>query len=105
MTHLVAMHHEVVRGDQGFENHHPAGVAGPLHQRVSHLGDVHVGFLGGLDQDCEALRRGETGGQLTGISRGETQHRYSLSRKTFYSSNDSTNHCGEGVRRRLMGVR
>lgn len=48
--HLVAVHHEVVCGDQSFENHHPAGVAHPLHQRVGHLGDVHVGVLGGLDQ-------------------------------------------------------
>lgn len=44
------MHHKVVCGDQGFENHHPAGIASPLYQRVGHLGDVHVGFLGGLDQ-------------------------------------------------------
>lgn len=62
MTHLVAMHHEVVRGDQGFEDHHPAGVAGPLHQRVGHLGDVHVGFLGRLDQDCEEERRDRRSG-------------------------------------------
>lgn len=48
------MHHKVVCGDQGFENHHPAGIASPLYQRVGHLGDVHVGFLGGLDQVWEA---------------------------------------------------
>lgn len=55
--HLIAMHHEVVCGDQGFENHHPAGIAGPLHQRVGHLGDVDIGLLGGLDQVWDAQRR------------------------------------------------
>lgn len=50
-AHLVTVHHEVVCGNQGFEDHHPAGVAHPLHQRVDHLGHVHVGLvLGGLDQ-------------------------------------------------------
>lgn len=48
--YLIALHHEVVCGDQGFENYHPAGITHPLHQRVCHLGDVHVGILGGLDQ-------------------------------------------------------
>lgn len=50
-AHLVSVHHEVVCGYQGFEDHHPAGIADPLHQRVDHLGHVHVGLvLGGLDQ-------------------------------------------------------
>lgn len=50
-AHLVTVHHEVVCGYQGFEDHHPAGIADPLHQRVDHLGHVHVGLvLGGLDQ-------------------------------------------------------
>lgn len=50
-AHLVTVHHEVVRGYQGFEDHHPAGIADPLHQRVNHLGHVHVSLvLGGLDQ-------------------------------------------------------
>lgn len=50
-AHLVTVHHEVVCGYQGFEDHHPAGVADPLDQRVDHLGHVHVGLvLGGLDQ-------------------------------------------------------
>lgn len=76
------MHHEVVCGDQGFENHHPAGVASPLHQCVSHLGDVHIGLLGGLDQDWKAERRGR-GGQMMDISREEIQRRYSLCWKPF----------------------
>lgn len=47
----MTVHHEVVCGYQGFEDHHPAGVADPLHQRVDHLGHVHIGLvLGGLDQ-------------------------------------------------------
>lgn len=29
-SYLVAVHHEVVGGDQGFEDHHPAGVGRPL---------------------------------------------------------------------------
>lgn len=72
------MHHEVVCGYQGFENHHPAGVAGPLHQCVGHLGDIHVGILGGLDQDWPAERREGIRGQMMGISRGDSQHRSSL---------------------------
>lgn len=68
-AHLVAMHHDVVCGDQGFENHYPAGVAGPLHQRVSHLGDVHTGLLGGLDQVWEAQWREGTRGQMMDINR------------------------------------
>lgn len=81
------MHHEVVCGDQGFEDHHPAGVAGPLHQRVGHLGDVHIGVLGGLDQVWEALRR------------GGTQHRYSVSWKSFIQVMATQT---DGVRRRQM---
>lgn len=81
------MHHEVVCGDQGFEDHHPAGVAGPLHQRIGHLGDVHIGVLGGLDQVWEALRR------------GGTQHRYSVSWKSFIQVMATQT---DGVRRRQM---
>lgn len=59
-AHLVAVDHEVVCGNQGFENHHPAGIADPLHQRVDHLGNVHVGLvLGGLDQVWEEISRVE----------------------------------------------
>lgn len=59
-AHLVAVHHEVVCGNQGFEDHHPAGIADPLHQRVDDLGDVHVGLvLGGLDQVWEEISRAE----------------------------------------------
>jgi len=77
-SNLVALHQEVVCGDQGFEDHHPAGVAGPLYQCVSHLGNVHVGFLGGLDQVWEAQRRGGTGGEWWTLAGGDTQHRYRL---------------------------
>lgn len=59
-AHLMAVHHEVVSGNQGFEDHHPTGIADPLHQRVDHLGDVHVGLvLGGLDQVWEEISREE----------------------------------------------
>ena len=74
--HLVAMNHDVVCGDQGFKNHHPAGVAGSLHQHVGHLGDVHVGFLGGLNQDCEAQRKRRAGAYMMDVSRRDIHHRY-----------------------------
>lgn len=55
-AYLIAMNHEVVSGNQGFENHYPAGIASSLYQRVGHLGDVHVSLvLGGLDQVCKEL--------------------------------------------------
>lgn len=97
-AHLIAMHHEVVCGDQGFENHHPAGISGPLHQRVGHLGDVHIGLLGGLDQVWEAVGIGGTAGQILAE---ETQGQSVL--KAFYSSNGNINHCRDGVRQ--MGER
>lgn len=34
-------------GDEGLEDDHPAGIGGALEQRVGHLGDVHVGGVGG----------------------------------------------------------
>lgn len=49
-AHLVAINHEVVCGDKRLENHHPAGVGGPLKQRVSQLGNVHVHLIGAVDQ-------------------------------------------------------
>lgn len=59
-AHLVTVHHQVVRGNHGLEDHHPAGIADPLHQRVDHLGDVHVGLvLGGLDQVWDEMSRAE----------------------------------------------
>lgn len=78
------MHHKVVCGDQGFENHHPAGIASPLYQRVGHLGDVHVGFLGGLDQVWEAQGKDGTRGQFMDTSKGQKQHRYRLCWKPFH---------------------
>lgn len=49
-SYLVAVHHEVVRGDEGFEDHHPAGVGRALKQRVGQLGNVHVHLIGAVDQ-------------------------------------------------------
>lgn len=46
-TNLVAVDTHVMGGDEGLEDDHPAGVGGSLEQRVSHLGDVHVGGVGG----------------------------------------------------------
>lgn len=43
----------VMRGGEGFEDDHPAGIGGPLEQRVSHLRDVHVGGVGGRHQVCK----------------------------------------------------
>lgn len=47
------MDHQVMCGCQGLEDHNPAGVAGPLEERVGHLWDVNGGLLCGRDQICE----------------------------------------------------
>lgn len=47
---LVAVDHQVVGGGQGLEHHHPAGVGGPLKQRVGQLRDVHVHLIRALNQ-------------------------------------------------------
>lgn len=49
-SYLVAIHHEVVGGDQGFEHHHPARVGRPLKQRVRQMGDVNVHVVGAVDE-------------------------------------------------------
>lgn len=49
-SYLVAVHHEVVGGDQGFEDHHPARVGRPLKQRVRQMGDVYVHVVGAVDE-------------------------------------------------------
>ena len=51
-ANLVAVDTHVMGGDEGLEDDHPAGVGGSLEQRVSHLGDVHVGGVGGWHQVC-----------------------------------------------------
>lgn len=48
--YLVAIDHEVMCGDQRFEHNHPAGVGGPLEQRVGQLGNVDVHLIGAVDQ-------------------------------------------------------
>lgn len=66
-AHLVTVHHQVVRSNQGLEDHHPAGIADPLHQRVDHLGDVHVGLvLGGLDQVWDENEQSRTSARQQG---------------------------------------
>lgn len=47
---LVPVDHQVVGGGEGLEHHHPAGVGGPLKQRVGQLRDVHVHLVRALDQ-------------------------------------------------------
>lgn len=60
-SYLVSIHHEVVSGDEGFEDHHPAGVGRALEQRVRQLGDVHVHLVGAVDEIWQWERgRGET---------------------------------------------
>lgn len=49
-TDLIAVDHEVVSRDEGFEDDHPAGVSGPLEQRVSQLRNVHVHLIGTVDE-------------------------------------------------------
>lgn len=46
-AYLVAMDAQVMSGDEGLEDDHPAGIGGSLEQRVSHLRDVYVGGIGG----------------------------------------------------------
>lgn len=50
MTHLITVHHEVMCCDQGLEDHDPAGVGGPLKQRVCQLRDVDVHLIGTMYQ-------------------------------------------------------
>lgn len=47
LTHLIAVDTHVMSGDEGLEDHHPAGIGGSLEQCVSHLRDVHVGGIRG----------------------------------------------------------
>lgn len=47
---LIAIDHQMVCGCEGLEDNHPAGVGGPLKQRVSQLGNVHVHLVGAVDQ-------------------------------------------------------
>lgn len=49
-AHLVAIHHEVVRGDERFENHYPAVAGCALQQRVCQVGDADVQLIGAVDQ-------------------------------------------------------
>lgn len=49
-AHLVAIHHEVVCGDERFENHDPAAAGRALQQRVCQVGDADVQLIGAVDQ-------------------------------------------------------
>lgn len=49
-AHLVAVHHEVVRGNERFENHDPAVAGRALQQRVCQVGDADVQLIGAVDQ-------------------------------------------------------
>ena len=55
-SYLVAVHHEVVGGNERFEDHHPAGVGCALKQRVRQLGNVHVHLIGAVDQIWRAQK-------------------------------------------------
>lgn len=49
-AHLVAIHHEVVGGDERFENHNPAVAGGALQQRICQVGDADVQLIGAVYQ-------------------------------------------------------
>lgn len=49
-AHLVAIHHEVVCGDERFENHYPAVAGCALQQCVRQVGDADVQLIGAVDQ-------------------------------------------------------
>lgn len=51
-AHLVAVHHEVVCGDEGFENHNPAVGSRSLQECVRQMGDADVQLIGAVDQVC-----------------------------------------------------
>lgn len=46
-AYLVAVDAQMMSGDEGLEDDHPAGIGGSLEQRVGHLRDVYVGGIGG----------------------------------------------------------
>lgn len=56
-SYLVSIHHDVVGGDQGFEDHHPAGVGRALEQRVGQLGDAHIHLVGAVDQIWQGQKK------------------------------------------------
>ena len=57
-SYLISIHHEVVGGDEGFEDHHPARIGRALEQRVRQLGDVHVHLVGAVDEIWQWGERG-----------------------------------------------
>ena len=59
-AHLVAVHHEVVCGDERFENHDPAVTGRALQQRVCQVGDADVQLIGAVDQVWKTHRNQNT---------------------------------------------
>ena len=94
------MHHEVVCGDQGFVDHHPAGVADPLEQRVGQRGDVHIGVLGGLDQVWGASKRAGAEGHMVDIIQCVLREMIEWSNDNRWVGNDKQ----EGVRVNVLGL-
>ena len=60
-THLVAVHHEVVCGDERFKNHYPAVTGCALQQCVRQVGDADVHLIGAVDQVCRTGGEKKTG--------------------------------------------
>lgn len=83
-SYLVSIHHEVVSGDERFEDHHPAGVGRALEQRVRQLGDVHIHLVGAVDEIWQWERGGgekhESDGPLFAepVSRGRPSLKLNL---------------------------
>lgn len=50
LTHLIAVHHEVVCSDERFKNHNPAVASCALQQCVCQVGDADVQLIGAVDQ-------------------------------------------------------
>lgn len=60
-AHLVAVHHEVVRGDERFENHYPTVAGRPLQHRVCQVWDADVQLIGAVDQVWKTEEKKNTG--------------------------------------------
>lgn len=77
-THLVAVHHEVVCGDERFEDHDPAAAAAALQQRVGQVGDADVQLIGAVDQIWRGREREKQGHMVSAEQQPSNQEEVHL---------------------------